>query len=90
MNIGIFCANAPILRPLYLFLRGNLQSQRTATSNGHSKDRILPNSAMWGTHTKLQGQDSASWKKGSGDGSVSLEIGLPVEDHDDAKILGRC
>ena len=45
VNIGIVCANAPVLRPLYLFFRGRLVSQQSASNTGYSKDKGLPKGA---------------------------------------------
>lgn len=41
VNIGIVCANAPLLRPLYLFLSGRLHRPQPPTSS-NDKDRIWP------------------------------------------------
>ena len=53
VNIGIVCANAPVLRPLYLFYRGRLATQqRTSTSglsgggSGSYRNRMVPNNAI--------------------------------------------
>lgn len=82
VNIGIFCANAPVLRPLYLAYRGRLATQRDgrASSGGKgygassSKNRILPHGAGWGrVGTKLPShRDDESWKRGSGSGSGTV------------------
>ena len=72
VNIGIVCANAPVLRPLYLFFRGRLASQIRSNAAGVSKE------GMWRDNTA---RASPAWKDGSndttlGDTSVSLEMGL--------------
>lgn len=46
VNIGIVCANAPALRPLYLFFQGRLASQRTPSRTApYSRNQILPSNA---------------------------------------------
>lgn len=87
VNVGIICANAPILRPLYLFFRGRLQSQRYANAtSGNSKERIWPSNAQrvrLGTG-KYKGRDEeelgegGTWHHSSGDTAVEIEMGLPV------------
>ncbi|KAK0507763.1 hypothetical protein JMJ35_009652 [Cladonia borealis] len=79
VNIGIVCANAPILRPLYLYFQGRLQTQK-ASSTAISKERMAPNNVNWSDSTKLQ--DSLEWNglgesHSSADHRVSLEMGLP-------------
>ena len=79
VNIGIVCANAPILRPLYLWSRGKLVSQQTASS-GYTKDRMWPNNAMkYEGSTKLR--DAPSWGGETEHTSVSAEMGLPMHDN---------
>ena len=39
VNIGIVCANAPILRPLYLFFRGRLATQQSVSHTAYSKEK---------------------------------------------------
>ena len=78
VNIGIVCANAPVIRPLYLFFRGRLASQIRSNSKGVSKE------SMWPSNTPGAAM-SPAWEDGSndnsmGDTSVSLEMGLrPLE-----------
>lgn len=72
VNIGIVCANAPVLRPLYLFFRGRLASQIRSNTAGVSKEGV------WRDNSP---RASPAWKDGSndttlGDTSVSLEMGL--------------
>ena len=74
VNIGIVCANAPILRPLYLFFRGRLASQIRSNNAGVSKEGMWPNNTP-------RAMTSPAWKDESndtsvGDTSVSLEMGL--------------
>ena len=45
VNIGIVCANAPVLRPLYLFYRGRLASQKPTSYAGDLNDKMLPRGA---------------------------------------------
>lgn len=79
VNIGIVCANAPILRPLYLYFQGRLQTQKTS-STAISKERMVPNHVNWSDSTKLQ--DTFEWNRleesqPSANPRVSLEMGLP-------------
>ena len=85
VNIGILCANAPIFRPLYLYFRGRLVTQRRTNTAASSKDRIWPSSAerirlpgtIVGTGRGEQ-EDDKVWHHGSGDTAVEIEMGLPV------------
>ncbi|KAL9123835.1 MAG: hypothetical protein Q9175_008292, partial [Cornicularia normoerica] len=45
VNIGIVCANAPVLRPLYLFFRGRLASQIRSNTGAVSKESMWPSDA---------------------------------------------
>ena len=81
VNIGIVCANAPIIRPLYLYFQGRLQTQKTSGS-AISKERMVPSNVNWSDSTKLQ--DPVGWNglednQLSGDTTVSLEMGLPSQ-----------
>ena len=79
VNIGIVCANAPILRPLYLWSRGKLSTQKTP-STGFSKDRMWPSSAMkYDGSTKLR--DPVSWEGTTEHTTTSMEMGLPIHDN---------
>ena len=79
VNIGIVCANAPILRPLYLWSRGKLATQQTASS-GYTKDRMWPsNATKYDGSTKLHG--APSWEGDTENTSVSVEMGLPMHDN---------
>ncbi|KAL9001092.1 MAG: hypothetical protein Q9188_005517 [Gyalolechia gomerana] len=42
VNIGIACANAPALRPLYLYFQGRLASQQTSSKSSYSRNKISP------------------------------------------------
>ena len=44
VNIGIVCANAPMIRPLYLYFRGRLQT-RSSMSGRSSKSPLWPGSS---------------------------------------------
>ncbi|KAL6714771.1 hypothetical protein ACLMJK_008196 [Lecanora helva] len=88
VNIGIVCANAPILRPLYLFLRGRLATQRrataistmTATTDPTSKERTWPSNARRKDSIKLE--SASRWNRGRGQSAgtteTSVEMGLPI------------
>ena len=45
VNIGIVCANAPLLRPLYLYSRGRLSTQQSKSNTAFSKDKMIPTGA---------------------------------------------
>ena len=79
VNIGIVCANAPILRPLYLFLRGRLAYQRRATAisaTGPSKERIWPSNARRKDSIKLE--SASKWHTSKASQDTSVEMGLPI------------
>ena len=88
VNIGILCANAPIFRPLYLYFRGRLVTQRRTNTAASSKDRIWPSNAerirlpgggtIGGTGGSEHEDDRKVWHHGSGDTAVEIEMGLPV------------
>lgn len=72
VNVGIICANAPILRPLYLYFTGRLASQK-ATS-GYSKEPV------WPGHAGKEGiPETSKWYESS-DASMSMEMGVPTHD----------
>ena len=74
VNVGIICANAPILRPLYLFFTGKLQS-RKATTAGFSKEHVWPSNAR---HEQFP--EPSKWQHESGDASMSMEMGMPIHE----------
>ena len=79
VNIGIVCANAPVLRPLYLWSRGLLSTQKTG-STALSKDRVWPsNTAKYERASNLR--DPVSWDGTTEHTSVSMEMGLPLHDN---------
>ncbi len=79
VNIGIVCANAPVLRPLYLWSRGLLSTQKTPSS-GISKDRVWPSNTMkYERSTNLR--DPVSWDGTTEHTSTSMEMGLPLHDN---------
>ena len=76
VNIGIVCANAPILRPLYLFFRGRLQTQQTTAITNQNKERTWPSNATRKHHKIL---DPLSNKNAtSSNPAVEVEMGLPL------------
>ena len=77
VNIGIACANAPILRPLYLFFQGRLSTQRSG-STGLSKERTWPSNAK---AARLEG--SPQFRHESSDATMSMEMGIPVHNDPD-------
>lgn len=79
VNIGIVCANAPVIRPLYLFFRGRLASQVRSRTGGVSKESMWPNNTP-------RAVPSPEWRDESNgpsmaDTSVSLEMGLHPQDN---------
>ncbi|CAF9937459.1 MAG: hypothetical protein HETSPECPRED_000546 [Heterodermia speciosa] len=80
VNIGIVCANAPVLRPLYLFYRGRLSSQKIVSNTAYSRDKILPRGvSRVREHNAISDVDNDSWQvrsEGTTDTAVSLEMGI--------------
>jgi len=79
VNIGIVCANAPIFRPLYLYMRGRLATQiRTKASSsangGFSKERTWPDNVRHANEGV--NATSPTWGHGSEDTTVEMELGL--------------
>ena len=82
VNIGIVCANAPILRPLYLWWRGRLQTQLPGSYP--SKDRTWPSNAQR-SHT-LPVTDKSFDDSGTiAPTDVSAEMGLPLQNAGDTE-----
>ncbi|KAI4119256.1 MAG: hypothetical protein LQ345_000805 [Seirophora villosa] len=91
VNIGIVCANAPALRPLYLFFQGRLASQRTPSRTAaYSRNQIVPSNAARKGHSGLQENPGDSIVRNESDGdttetAVSLEMGMAgLRKEDDA------
>ena len=79
VNIGIVCANAPVLRPLYLWSRGKLVTQKSSSA-GFSKEPMWPSNGMkYDGSTKLR--DPVSWEGTTEHTSTSMEMGLPMHDN---------
>ena len=72
VNIGIACANAPILRPLYLFFQGRLSTQKSG-STGFSKERTWPSNAK-----AARLESSSPFRHESSHATMSMEMGIPV------------
>ena len=72
VNIGIFCANAPVIRPLYLFFQGRLVSQKVSRMTAASKE----GGVSWPSDTTRFGVSSTAHGNQLSDGGVSLEMGL--------------
>ena len=77
VNIGIACANAPILRPLYLFFQGRLSTQKSG-STGFSKARTWPSNAK-----AARLESSLPFRHESSDATMSMEMGIPVHNDPD-------
>ena len=91
VNLGILCANAPILRPLYLWSRGRLQKKSKNTSyvatrsTGEQKSSVK----LWSMrHAKFMPGGSRDMRGSqklqgamdrSGYTDTSAELGLPIE-----------
>ncbi|KAI4228422.1 MAG: hypothetical protein LQ349_006553 [Xanthoria aureola] len=75
VNIGIVCANAPALRPVYLYFQGRLVSQQ---STAYSRDKMMNSS------TRKKGQDDlenghsniTSGSVATAETAVSYEMGM--------------
>lgn len=79
VNIGIVCANAPLLRPLYLSLVGRLHKPHPPTSS-IDKDRVWPSSGP-GRPSQSQGianNVSSNRNKYEGD-LMSQDLDLPIQ-----------
>ena len=91
VNLGILCANAPILRPLYLWYRGRLQKKSKNTSYVATKSSVeqRSNVRLWskgrakffpGQSRDMRGSqklEGAMDRTGYTD--TSAELGLPIE-----------
>ena len=77
VNIGIACANAPILRPLYLFFQGRLSTQKSG-STGFSRERTWPSNAK-----AARLESSSPFCHESSDATMSMEMGIPVHNDPD-------
>ncbi|MCJ1341822.1 hypothetical protein MMC09_007119 [Bachmanniomyces sp. S44760] len=94
VNIGITCANAPILRPLYLYSQNRLASQRTP-STSISKERSWSQAPKQSGSTKLLDHPTAAkihspaWDDTTTfvSGSVaSMEMGIPSHKVEDSHV----
>ncbi|KAI9722718.1 MAG: hypothetical protein M1812_001649 [Candelaria pacifica] len=93
VNIGIVCANAPILRPIYLALTGRLPARRKSSdiieeAQTHEKGFQLsqdPGQRKWPSHSSGSGKQSGSEKESQGKAGGPLssnnsnEIDLPIQ-----------
>ena len=71
VNLGIICANAPILRPLYLWWKGRLQrkqSKRSGTSYVATNELTGEGSDGTGGKSKVRLWPGAKFYNGSGSG----------------------
>ena len=85
VNIGIACANAPILRPLYLFFQGRLTTQKSG-STSFSKERTWPSNAK-----AARLESSSPFRHESSDATMSMEMGIPVHNDPDCESpLKKC
>lgn len=78
VNIGIVCANAPVIRPLYLFFRGQLTSQKISRATAVGKE----GGVSWPSDTTRLELTSPVQKEATSDGG-SLEMGS--QDHERAE-----
>ena len=81
VNIGIVCANAPVIRPLYLFFRGQLTSQKVSRATAIGKEGGI----SWPSDTTRLELTSPVYKEAMSDGGGSLEMGH----HDRERAEGR-
>ncbi len=79
VNIGIVCANAPLLRPIYLFLAGRLHKPQPPTSS-NDKDRIWPSNGL-GRLSQSQGiANNVSSNRNKYEGDLkSQDADLPIQ-----------
>ncbi len=80
VNIGIVCANAPVIRPLYLFFQGRLVSQKVSRITAASKEGV-----SWPSDTTKFAMSSPMHDNHQSDGGVSLEMGLTSDERADWK-----
>ncbi|KAL8967969.1 MAG: hypothetical protein Q9183_002678 [Haloplaca sp. 2 TL-2023] len=85
VNIGIVCANAPILRPLYLFFRGRLSTQKSVSHTAYSKDKT--DVSRRDTDTKVNDVEAGdqafrSRSDGTDETMVGMEMGVAGIDRD--------
>ncbi|KAI4287806.1 MAG: hypothetical protein L6R35_002937 [Caloplaca aegaea] len=90
VNIGIVCANAPALRPLYLFFQGRLASQQSAATSktAYSRNqRMTPSNHARTLHPDLENARSNFRSESDGDTTVtavSFEMGMAgLSKHED-------
>ncbi|KAL8988481.1 MAG: hypothetical protein Q9169_008548, partial [Polycauliona sp. 2 TL-2023] len=78
VNIGILCANAPALRPIYLFFQGRLASQQSQSRTAYSKNQILEESGKRKGQSDLENGNSnnTSGSVGTAETAVSYEMGI--------------
>ncbi|KAL8838515.1 MAG: hypothetical protein Q9176_005067 [Flavoplaca citrina] len=78
VNIGIVCANAPALRPIYLYFQGRLASQQSTSRTAYSKNQMLENSGRRKGQSDLENGDSnaTSGSVGTAETAVSYEMGI--------------
>ncbi|KAI9815086.1 MAG: hypothetical protein M1827_002929 [Pycnora praestabilis] len=72
VNIGIVCANAPLFRPIYLYLRGRLPTQQAATSQASAstgRGRLHAHKISGGSRDVEQGNLT----------NKSAEMDLPIQ-----------
>ena len=93
VNLGVICANAPIIRPLYLFYRGRLQRKSNtssyiatkATNPATGQTEPKSNVRLWpggfsGNSKDMRGaQRLEEETQASGYTDASAELGLPIE-----------
>ncbi|KAI9702004.1 MAG: hypothetical protein M1836_001348 [Candelina mexicana] len=93
VNMGIVCANAPILRPIYLALTGRLPTRTKSadvTEEAKSNTGAVqlsqdPEQRKWPSHSSRSGKRSASGRGSQGkpggplSSNDSHDIGLPIQ-----------
>ncbi|KAL8757326.1 MAG: hypothetical protein Q9199_002310 [Rusavskia elegans] len=78
VNIGIVCANAPALRPIYLYFQGRLASQQSNSRTAYSRDKMMNSSAKRKVQGDLENGESnvTSGSVGTAETAVSYEMGI--------------
>ncbi len=90
VNIGIVCANAPILRPIYLAATGRLPTRSKSgdimeePKSGKSHERGFqlnhePGERKWPSHSTASGKGSQGKPRGPLSSNDTQDIGLPIQ-----------
>lgn len=79
VNIGIVCANAPLLRPIYLYLAGRLHKPHPPTSS-YDKDRVWPSNELERPSQSQGIANNVSSNRNKYEGDLmSQDMDLPIQ-----------